>query len=269
MTPRTYGISPVRRNVLIGVWLILTLPLAIAGVWLPDPGLLASALLISVILVPIFALAVRAARLHVSDDGIELRQLGMRVAAPWDNIAGVRTVRGREGIVLHRPLEGKGAARMAASAAIRFRGASIYDATQQQLIAEHRFIPIEAFAHWLEHGDLRQALQARLSGAAGFDPSDQPAPDRLTRGRLSLVVAIIAAALAAGFALALASPETQARIERILAIPVGFAMLAYAIGNGVAAVRYLKHGSVGWFLLWASMAVVQTLIGIAIWSAAL
>jgi hypothetical protein len=269
MTPRTYGVSPMRRNALIGVWLFLTLPLRVAGVWLPEPGLLVSAALISATVVPILVLVLRAAHLHVNNDGIELRQLGLRVATPWDNIAGVRLVRGREGIVLHRPIEGKGAERLAASAAIRIRGASFYDAEQQQLIIEHRFIPIEAFAYWLEHGDLRQVLQSRLSASVAFESAARVAPERLTGGRLALAGAIIAAALAGGVGLALASPETQARAERILAIPIGLAMVAYVAANAVAAWRYLKHGNIGWFLLWASMAIVQALIAVAIWGAAL
>jgi hypothetical protein len=268
MIQRTYGVSPRRRNALLGVWLFLTLPLAVAGVWLSEPGLLVSAALISAIMVPIVVLVLRAARLHVSNDGIELRQLGLRVATPWDNVAGVRLVRGREGIVLHRPLEGKGAARLAAGAAIRIRGASFYDAEQQQLILEHRFIPIEAFAYWLEHGDLRQVLQMRLPTSVAFESAARVAPERLTGGRLALVVAIIAAALAGGFALAMAPPETRGRVEWMLAIPIALAMLVYAAGNAMAAWRYLKHGSIGWFLLWAAMAVVQGLLAIAIWEAA-
>lgn len=268
MTPRTYGVSPTRRNVLIGISLILTLPLAIAGVWLADRILLATAVLTSAIVLPFIALALRAARLRVSDEGIELRQLGMRVTTPWNNVAGVRVGRGREGIVLHRPVEGKGAARLASSAGVRFRGASFYAADQQQLIAEHRFIPIEAFAHWLEHGDLRQVIEARVPTVAVSESADTTAPERLTRGRVSLIVAIIAAALAGGFALAVASPATQHRVERLFAIPVGLAMVAYAIVNGVAAARYLKRGNIGWFLLWAVMAVVQALIGVAVWGTA-
>lgn len=266
---RTYGISPRRRNLMIGLWLILTLPLAIPGVWLPEPALLVSALLITAIMLPIFLLSIRAARLILSDDGIELRQLGLRVATSWDNVAGVRMVRGREGIVLHRPLEGKGAERMAASAGIRFRGASFYDSEQQQLIAEHRFMPIEAFAHWLEHGDLREALRAHVPALATAEAFTPPAPEKISRGRWALIVAIIAAAMAAGVAFAFASPETQARMDRIVAIPVGLAMLAYAVVNSVAAVRYLRSRNYGWFALWAALAIVQALVAVAIWSAAL
>lgn len=269
MVPRTYGISPRRRNVMIGLWLIMTLPLAIPGMVLGEPGLLVSAVLITAIMVPIFTLAIRAARLHLTDAGIELHQLGMRVATTWDNVAGMRTVRGREGIVLHRPLEGKGAERMAATASVRFKGASFYDEEQQQLIAEHRFLPIEAFAYWLEHGDLRAVLAERVPALSVPEAFTPVAPPKLPRRTLAMIVAIIAAALAAGIAAALASPETQARIDQIVAVPLGLAMVVYAVVNVVAAARYFRRGSYGWFALWGLLAIVQLLAGMAIWSAAL
>lgn len=254
---------------MIGLWLIVTMPLAIPGLLLSEPGLLVSAVLITAIMLPIFVLAIRGARLWVTDDGIELRQLGMRVITPWNNVAGLRMVRGGEGIVLHRPLEGKGAVRLAASAGFGFRGASFYDAEQQQLIAEHRFIPIEPFAYWLEHGDLREALAGRVPALSASDAFTPVAAPKLPRRTLATIVAIIAAAVAAGLAAALAGPEIQARVDRVLAVPLGLATLAYAIVNSVAAVRYWRRRNYGWFALWGALAIVQLLAGLALWSAAL
>lgn len=263
MTPRSYGISPRRRNVLVAIWLLLTLPLALGGL-ASDPALLIAAAIVTVILVPIFALAIGSARLRVSDDGIELHQLGWRVSTPWDNIAGVRLVRGREGLVLHQPLAGKGAERLAAAAGMRFSGASFYDAEQQRLIAEQRFIPVEAFAYWFDHGDLHAILAERvpsLSAPEALVPSE---PTKLTRRNLVITVAIIIAALAAGIVLAFATAETQARTEQLLAIPLALAMAVYGVANTAAAVRHLRGRRYGWFALWTALAIVQALIVVAI-----
>jgi hypothetical protein len=269
VSPRSYGISPRRRNLMIGLWLIMTMPLALPGLLLSEPGLLVSAVLITAIMLPIFLLAIRAARLDLTDEGIELRQLGWRVSTSWENIAGIRMVRGREGLILHAPLADKGAERLAAAAGVRFRGASLYDAEQERLIAEQRFIPLEPFAYWFEHGDLGATLAARLpllSGPEAFAPVDAP---KLPPQRVALIAAIIVAALAAGIVLAFASPETQWRVERILAVPLAAAMAVYACANSVAAVRHLRAGRYGWFLLWAAMALVQLLVVLAICGAAL
>ena len=70
-------------------------------------------------------------------------------------------------------------------------------------------------------------------------------------------------------AAALAAPEIRARVDRVLAVPLGLATLAYAIVNGVAAVRYWRRRNYGWVALWAALAIVQMLAGLALWSAAL
>jgi hypothetical protein len=260
----TYGISPVRRNILIGVGLVLSLPFAIGAAISSEPALIAVAVLVSAIVLPILLIAWRSARLVVSEEGIEVRQLGMRLSTSWNNIAALRMVKGSEGIVLHRPLEGKGAGRLAASAGVRVAGAPLYDADRQSLIAEHRFIPIEPFAYWLERGNLREVLQTHIPAGVTWESEPRVAPKGMTRSRRLVAMAIIAASLAWGVAMALASPETQQRLTPVITIPAGLALLAFAAGNGLSAARHLKCGNVAWFLLWGAMAVVQALAGVGI-----
>lgn len=260
----TYGISPVRRNILIGVGLLLCLPLAVGGAISSEPALIAAAVLVSAIALPILLLAWRSARLHVSEEGIEVRQLGMRLSTSWNNIAALRIVKGSEGLVLHHALQGKGAARLAASAAVRVAGAPVYDAERQSLIAEHRFIPIEPFAYWLDRGNLREVLETHIPAGVRWESEPGVAPNRLTPSRRLLLVAIIAGALGSGVAMAMASPETQHRLTPLFTIPAGLALLVHAAWNGLAAARQLQRGNVAWFLLWGAMVVVQALAGVAI-----
>jgi hypothetical protein len=261
---RTYGISPRRRNVLIAAGLLITLPLLLAGLLASDPALLGAGALVTAIIGPIFVLAIRSARLVVSEHGIELRQLGARVTTSWDNVAGLRLDRGREGLVLHRPLAGAGAERLAAAASVTFQGAWLEDPERRALIMEQRLIPIEAFAYWIEHGDLRAILTARVPALSAPEAWRPPAPPKLPPWRVALIVAIILAAMGAGAVLALASPATQLRAQRILAIPAGLAIAVYALANAGAAVRFWRRGRYGWSVLWSAMAAVQALVVVAI-----
>lgn len=261
---RSYGVSPRRRNALIVAGLFMTVPLALAGLLLAETALLITAVLVAAIVLPIFLLALGRARLRVSDEGVELRQLGWRVATPWHNVAGVRLDRGGEGLILHQPLSGKGAERLAAASAITFHGSPLYDAERLDLIAARRFIPIEAFAYWLEHGDLRAILSDRVPALSAPGAWTPPQPTRLPRRRLALIVAIISAALGLGIVLAFSSPQAQARAERLMGIPVAMAVAVYTVVNVGAAVRHLRAGRYAWAALWALMALVQALIVAAI-----
>jgi hypothetical protein len=57
-----------------------------------------------------------------------------------------------------------GARRLATASTGPFSGVTLYDAHQRALLAEHRFIPIEAFAYFLEQGDLREAIARHAPG---------------------------------------------------------------------------------------------------------
>jgi hypothetical protein len=94
--------------------------------------------------------------------GVELHQLGMQMRAAWPDVAALSLRRGREGFVLHTPLEGAGPARFAALRNIGALGAALYDDEQRALLRERRFIPIEAFAWHARHGTLAQEV-ARLA----------------------------------------------------------------------------------------------------------
>lgn len=48
----------------------------------------------------------------------------------------------------------------------RERGLRLYNVDQVRLLAERRFIPIEAFAYWLKHGPLRDDLARHAPSVA-------------------------------------------------------------------------------------------------------
>lgn len=104
----------------------------------------------------------RYTRLELTQRGIALYQVGYTLETGWDNVAAFYEGAGEAGLVLHRAMPGRGAALLR-----RFRhtgmGVNVrfYSGEQVQLLAARRFIPIGAFAYWLEHGRLRADLVSR------------------------------------------------------------------------------------------------------------
>jgi hypothetical protein len=104
---------------------------------------------------------VRRTRLVLSDDGIKLHQFGYMLETDWDNVESLYDAPGNEGLVLHRPMDCRGAFRLAALRNTQIQGARMYSDEQIQFIGEHRFIPISPFAYWLKKGQLRDDLAQR------------------------------------------------------------------------------------------------------------
>jgi hypothetical protein len=156
-----YHVGPWRRAVpwlIFGPFLLLALATCVFGKTAEDRSV--GGILIA-ILTPI-ALGTHAlisyARLELNPEGVRLRQIGMNMAAPWSDIAGLRLERRREGFVTRNPISGAGAGRLAALRGYGYAGAAMYNEEQQAAMAERRWIPIEAFAWHLRRGHLRQDL---------------------------------------------------------------------------------------------------------------
>jgi hypothetical protein len=159
--PKVYHISPLRLWLAPGIiagFGLFALALAIFDSTNPNTnvnrylgiGLLAFAFGMYLLL--------RHTRLVLSAEGIKLHQFGYKLETAWDNIAHLYDEPGAEGLVLHRPMDCKGALRLAAFRNTQMEGVSMYSAEQIQFIGEHRFIPLSPFAYWLKKGPLRDAL---------------------------------------------------------------------------------------------------------------
>ena len=107
----------------------------------------------------------RYTRLELSERGVKVYQFGYTLETEWDNVAALYDVAHAEGLILHRPMQCGGATVLGA---FRNTGAPagllLYNDEQVRLLAERRFIPIEAFAHWLKHGGLREDLKRHAPG---------------------------------------------------------------------------------------------------------
>ena len=268
--PRVYRLSPRRRAILYGSWAVFAVPLLIGGLATGEPGLLVAGVLVTAIMLPLMLWVDLAAKLILTAEGIETRQVGARLQSSWANVAGLRLVPGSEGFVLREPMSGSGPQRFASASHVRIRGAALYDDVRLQLISELRFIPIEAFAYWLKQGDLREAiarmapdLESRTDPSGGPVPGTQ-GPDRPSKSRTLLVIVLISVIIGLSVGLAFLPPETQRIAYRVLLVPAGLAFAVIATRNFVSAIHLFGARRWGSGVLWISLALVQAAIVLAI-----
>ena len=156
---------------------------------------------------------------------------------------------------------------MADAANVLIRGVSIYDDDRRQLLTEQRFVPIEAFAYWLTHGDLRQVLAQHaphlLAAEAGPAPLSDPVAARLSTGRILLIAAIIGASLTAGLFMAMRPDGEPVLAVRIFHALVATALAILAANHLAMAFRRLQHRRYGSGILLAVIGLMQALIAVA------
>jgi hypothetical protein len=266
-TEKIYGPNPRARNIMLGVWLLFAVSLTLFGLIDRDPAILLVAVIFSAITLPIFWYVLHAAKLVLTVDGIELRQVGASVSTPWGNIAAVRMQRGAEGLVLHQPMTGKGAERLAAVSGISVGGAPMYDEVRRQLLYEKRFIPLNGFSYWLHKGDLHGVIKERATAivddaALASSAVIPPPPVKLSRLRIALIVALIVTSAGLGITAAIV-PSVMAIVERGMACLLMLALGVYALINLNAAAIHFRAGRYGWFTLWLLVAVMQGLFAFA------
>jgi len=156
-----YHISPLRLWLVPGMLIIIALFMLALPYLEPDAPDTGNVVIYIGIFFFAFAavmyLILRYTRLVLSADGIKLYQFGYKLETGWDNVANFYDMSGAQGLVLHHPMDCRGAKVFGA-----FRNVGeLFNEEQIQLIAERRFIPIEPFAYWLKHGQLRDDLIRR------------------------------------------------------------------------------------------------------------
>ncbi|MBL0169428.1 MAG: PH domain-containing protein [Gemmatimonadaceae bacterium] len=239
--PRVYHISIWRYLVL---WWVLGpfLVLGIAFTFSADQGLklggIVVALIMSLLLLGWHWLAGRS-RLEVSSRGVRLRELGGKLEVAWPEIIDMRTDRGHEGFITAQAMDNVGARRLAATAGPM----QMHDASDLQLIGEHRFVPIKAFAVHLHRGDLRnniaQCAPHLNTALAALDtpPTTRVPTSPAIRRRNWQIAGIIAAAAAFTPVLIVAGERSQLWFFTV----ANAAMSPFiTLGAGYSAWRMLK-----------------------------
>jgi hypothetical protein len=263
---RVYHVSPWRRRL---VWLVtgpMILFLLVAALTDSRVGggramLLAAGVLLVISLLA--GLVVRRARLEFSPQGVRLHQTGYTLETSWSNVAGLRLQRGSEGLITAEGMQGNGPERLASMRGIGMNGAPLYDEEQQELLAQHRFIPIEAFAWHLRHGRMRADL-ARFAPhlQAALDAPEAPDPNALRGRALWKVIGLTACLLAPAIALALAPEQWQSRILGIFLL--GLAPLL-ALRAAISARNSIRTRAWWLAIFFAALALVLGLWSIGLW----
>jgi hypothetical protein len=249
------------------MWAVVALPLALGGLFSGEFAFLIAAAMVTAILLPMVAWVTRAARLIVTPEGVEARQVGANLQSSWENVEEIRLVRGSEGFILREPMTGRGAERFAVSSQVAMRGAPLYEAGRRQLLGEKRFIPFEAFAYWLDHGDLRQVqgqYAPDLLKNARTVEAEGAGPPKLSTARIIAITAIIILSIGAGVLMALLPSSVNVHVFRILLGLLALAMALIATRNFLSAIYLFRARKFGSCLLWGSLAVVQVLVLLAI-----
>ena len=267
---KVYYISPRRRGVLLGIWLMFTV-FFVGGAWYAsDPALLIVGAIVGLIIGSVFAIAGWwYPRLVVDTGGIALCQLGWSLSTTWENVAAARLIRGSEGLILRQPLNSKGANTLAAFRGVGVAGAAYYGPEQQQLIAERRFIPLEAFEYWFRHGDLREVIVGRAPWIA--DNPDQPsieavAPPRqpMKRREIAKLISIVIILVWIGVMCEGGPDALRKPLYQLMHILFGGVLIVYAIVNGRHAFSLFRERHFVTGLLWGAMAIFQVLFVLAI-----
>jgi hypothetical protein len=267
---RVYHISPRRRGILLGVWLLFVAPLSVAAWYSRDLALVWVLLLLGTIMGVIFGLSGWwYPRLVLHPGGVRLHHIGWTLDVEWDNVSGLRPNRGSEGLILRRPLSGSGAGRLAASGKVAVGGVPFYGPEQRQLIAERRFVPLEPFAYWFKHGDLQREITRNapwLPDELNRPPVDEiPTPGRQpATGDIVKVVAIVVFAVAAGVSGEIGPPNARVFIQGCLGLALGVVMALYAFSNFKSSLRCFKEKRFGQGVLWMGMSIAQILLVLAI-----
>jgi hypothetical protein len=161
--PRYYRISPWRRGVFHGIMVSMALIIALlsfgsdaadrnAGFAVAGVLLLIGAAMVPLVWYP---------RLRVSNEGLELRQVGWRMTAEWQNVDRVLDPPAF-GLVLKEPMAGAAVQLWRVSIRVPFLGTFLRLDTD--LIEQGRLVPLDPFAYYWTKGELQQDFRRYAPG---------------------------------------------------------------------------------------------------------
>ncbi|HMN83623.1 MAG TPA: hypothetical protein PKA20_27335 [Burkholderiaceae bacterium] len=276
MDAGTPDASPARRVFLVAGWRRWLMPavfgtMAAGGLSLmliDEPGTRGAGAVVTTLMLLAVAFGewlIRFTRLVVSAEGIELRQLGYRLQATWSNVADFYGPSGRQGFILHQPLTGKGPDKLAFASNLHVRGVPMYDDVQRSLLAQRRFIPIEAFSAHLTRGALIDVVRRHAPAVAeamrdtGRWKPAPPPDDPQSRRRTGLTIALIAAGVLAGIWISITTPPW---IDLVFSVMLGAAMVLATIASAVSTLNAWRQRQSWWCLLFIAQTVVCALIAL-------
>lgn len=276
---RHYGIAPGTARVQYGLAaLIGCLPVLFLICGIFDSSCFAIALILGLIQSPFVAFLIWNARrmaIRLTAEGVEFRNvIGRKTDLSWAAIEYFDSTPGHEGFVLHQSLSTPAALRLADTAGVRFRGASIYTANEEAHLAVCRWVPMRCFAGWLRRGEMLADWDRFAPHLAERYRAEQGQRTRLkeqSRDTLTMVVVITLMILIPTIAISASGvplpADVAAKLMPLLNVGhgilmglLGLTLGATAMVNFLASFRKLTQWRIGSGLLWGAAALMQVLL---------
>lgn len=219
-------------------------------------------------------------RMSISEKGIDVRgTLGFKpLFVPWENIERIRAKHGSEALILKESLQTKSAKSMANWSGIYIRGVPYYDDEQRGFINQLRYVPIDAFGWWFEHGNLKTKIQEFApSLIESFEEERKISAVASEKDKkiIKIVFGITALLLAAAIYIGINEPEFMKNesfvaFDNILSIIFKSVLSIVLVLTGglnfISSTRFLKEGKIFLSIFWMIAAIIQLLLIVAILS---
>jgi hypothetical protein len=214
---------------------------------------------------------VSRARLEVSAAGVKLRQIGYKLETAWTNVEMLRMDKGQDAFVTREPMKSRDAARLSSVRGVAFGmgRTPIYDRTARELLFQQRYIPIEAFAWHVRHGqlgeDLKRLAPHLQTASADAKPRTKPTPEQRRQNRIGLAMILGCTAL-----LLIAALFVPAAVFRPM-LPGLWALLAtcFVVQGAWRARIAIRTGAKWMALLYILYALTMALWSVALWGEAI
>lgn len=266
---RVYRISPWRRGLFAGLGFLIMLPILIAGLVSQNAGMFVACGIIALIWAPCYYL-VHSARLILSAEGVQFKQLGYGLSTSWENVTRLWLLKGQEGFELAQPMENFSARMLSGTADSQFVVQSavvdpVPGEDRRGLVVARRFIPLDGFVYWVDRGDLLDEIR-RFAPQVADNPlraipvaENQTGQSENGKGQGVLIGSIIAGAVILGILMGsdLLPINVQWGIEKIIRVIIFVCIAIYAVFNLTWSVIYVRSGSWGRAALAALFGLMQ------------
>ena len=282
----TFGLSPRRQYFLLAAaafFCLFPTALVVGGLISGDTAAASAGMITACIMLPFVAFMLFWAyypRLTVDASGINLRgTIGLAsIFVPWKNVERLRLTPMSEGFILRDPLDTKATQKLRNYSGVVLRGAAMYDQEQRQFMSDLRYVPFEAFAHWLDRGTLLRAIEQYAPNLVSNFTAERAAAKRIDPRDKRIIIVVSAIAVLALITAVLfgiygesLSTSTQAKLASVVNTVTYFCLWLAAAGLTVytcvnlrSAWQLLRERQYGQAVLWSGLAAMQVLVILAI-----
>jgi hypothetical protein len=256
--------------------LLLAIGFPIIGMQSPDSFFVVLSLVFGFLMLPVSLIPIFYAwypRLRIGSEGIQVRGVVAleTISILWPNVERFLWQPDKEGIVLREPLTTPAGRHLRNWARVQRNGMSQYDADQQELFAQQRYVPLRGYAYRFRQGDLLDHLRLFAPALVKDLEAQSSAYDVTRKGNRRVLAALFAFVIVVTTLLSLVGSMNwqlptglQALIDHCLPVATKIAFNLVALGvvvfaacNIRSAWNYLRSRQIGYAILWLALAIMQ------------